>query len=159
MAIYKNNISNFNNKNHSQSSPTEVDDFLRQSDVSSKSEVDAFLNKVNALTQKVSSQKRGRLIFGMDATASRERSWDRACHLQSEMFTETLGLGGLEIQLAYYKGFGQFYSTRWISETEQLLQEMTDVRCAGGQEPRRRRHLLACVVSLFLHLFFLSFFR
>jgi hypothetical protein len=133
MSEKNNNISNFNNKNHSKSSPTEVEDFLKRSDVSSKSEVDAFLNKVNALTQKVSSQKRGRLIFGMDATASRERSWDKACHLQSEMFTETLGLGGLEIQLAYYKGFGQFYSTRWISETEQLLQEMSDVRCAGGQ--------------------------
>ncbi len=77
MSEKNNNISNFNNKNHSKSSPTEVEDFLKRSDVSSKSEVDAFLNKVNALTQKVSSQKRGRLIFGMDATASRERSWDK----------------------------------------------------------------------------------
>ena len=133
MSEKNNNISNYNKEKNSKSSQTEVDDFLRQSDVSSKNEVDAFLSKVNTLTQNTSSKNKGRLIFAMDATASRERSWDRACHLQSEMFRETLGLGGLEIQLAYYKGFGQFYSTRWISETELLLQEMTKVRCAGGQ--------------------------
>ena len=133
MSEKNNNISNYNKEKNSKSSQTEVDDFLRQSDVSSKNEVDAFLSKVNTLTQNTSSKNKGRLIFAMDATASRERSWDKACHLQSEMFTETLGLGGLEIQLAYYKGFGQFYSTRWISETELLLQEMTKVRCAGGQ--------------------------
>ena len=100
MSEKNNNISNYNKEKNSKSSQTEVDDFLRQSDVSSKNEVDAFLSKVNTLTQNTSSKNKGRLIFAMDATASRERSWDRACHLQSEMFTETLGLGGLEIQLA-----------------------------------------------------------
>src|SRR3546814_9870581 len=38
--------------------------------------------------------RRGRLIFAMDATASREPTWDRACRLQGEMFKETAALGG-----------------------------------------------------------------
>ncbi len=42
----------------------------------------------------------------VDATASREPTWDRACHIQGEMFRETSALGGLEIQLVFYRGFG-----------------------------------------------------
>ena len=49
----------------------------------------------------------GRLIFAMDATASREPTWDRACHIQGEMFETTAGLGGLAIQLVFYRGFGE----------------------------------------------------
>jgi len=37
---------------------------------------------------------RGRLIFALDATASREPTWDRACRIQGEMFEATAGLGG-----------------------------------------------------------------
>ena len=36
---------------------------------------------------------RGRLIFALDATASREPTWDRACRMQGEMFEATAGLG------------------------------------------------------------------
>ena len=111
---------------------------MRQSDVSSKSEVDAFLNKVNALTQKVSSQKRGRLIFGMDATASREPLWDRACHIQAQMFEATASMGGIEIQLAYYRGFGEFKAAPWATESDVLQKRMTSIRCAAGQTQIRR---------------------
>ena len=127
------NIRNHTRKDSPNSSHSEIDTFLKKSHVSSKSEVESFLNKVNSLTDPFPPENKGRLIFGMDATASRERSWDKACHLQSEMFTETLALGGLEVQLAYYRGFGQFHATRWISKTDQLLHEMTNVKCAGGQ--------------------------
>ena len=48
---------------------------------------------------------RARLIFAMDATASREPTWDRACQVQGQMFLETAALGGLEVQLVYYRGF------------------------------------------------------
>ncbi|HEV7994737.1 MAG TPA: VWA domain-containing protein, partial [Stellaceae bacterium] len=47
---------------------------------------------------------RGRLIFALDATASREPTWDRACRIQGEMFEATAALGGLEIQLVFYRG-------------------------------------------------------
>ena len=52
----------------------------------SKGEVDAFLSQVAAIPARGNTGGRGRLIFAMDATASREPSWDQASHLQAQMF-------------------------------------------------------------------------
>jgi hypothetical protein len=84
----------------------------------------------------------GRLIFGLDATASRERTWDHACHIQAEMFRETAALGGLSMQLAYYRGFGELYATPWTSDSKALTARMTGVSCLGGrtQIARLLRH-------------------
>jgi hypothetical protein len=99
---------------------------------SGQAEVDAFLEKVASTPAAKAPGTRGRLIFAMDATASREPSWDRACHIQSEMFLETEVLGGLDIQLCYYRGFREFHATQWISSSADLLAQMKEVRCAGG---------------------------
>lgn len=97
-----------------------------------KSDVDAFLAKVAATSVVKKPGSRGRLLFAMDATASRAPSWDRACHIQAEMFVATDGLGGLEVQLAYYRGFGEFRFTDWVTSGARLLDVMTGVRCLGG---------------------------
>jgi hypothetical protein len=47
-------------------------------------QIASFLEKAQAA--------RGRLIFALDATASRQPTWDHACRLQGEMFTEAAGL-------------------------------------------------------------------
>ncbi len=99
---------------------------------SSRSEVDDFLKKVAAAPAAVAPGERGRLIFAMDATASREPTWDRASHIQAEMFTETAALGGLEVQLAYYRGFGEFNASPWVSNSKELLRRMTGVFCLAG---------------------------
>lgn len=99
---------------------------------SKPSEVDAFLERVARTPVVKSPGVRGRLIFALDATASREPTWDRACHIQAEMFTETEALGGLDVQLAYYRGFGEFRATPWTKNAEDLLSVMTAVRCLGG---------------------------
>ena len=99
---------------------------------SGQAEIDAFLAKVAATPSTKASGTRGRLIFAMDATASREPSWDRACQIQSEMFLETEALGGLDIQLCYYRGFREFHATPWLGSSADLLAQMQDVRCAGG---------------------------
>lgn len=99
---------------------------------SSGSEVDAFLRKVAATPAVRPSGERGRLIFAMDATASREPTWDHACHIQGEMFQETAALGGLEVQLAYYRGFGEFQAGSWATSPAALLGIMTRVRCLAG---------------------------
>ncbi len=99
---------------------------------SSRSEVDAFLSKAAAVPARKADGQRGRLIFAMDATASREPSWDRACNLQGEMFRETAALGGLEIQLCWYRGFGEFHAERWTADTDTLLRHMSGVHCLGG---------------------------
>ncbi len=77
-------------------------------------------------------QRRGRLLFAMDATASREPSWDRACQIQGEMFHTTAALGGLDVQLCYYRGFHEFQASPWVADAGALAREMTRVRCAGG---------------------------
>jgi hypothetical protein len=96
------------------------------------SNVQAFLSKVAATPPSRRVGERGRLLFALDATASREPTWDRACHIQAEMFRETASLGGLEIQLAYYRGFEEFAATPWISNSADLIRRMTGVSCLGG---------------------------
>ena len=99
---------------------------------SSRSEIDAFLEKVRSTPVYRSDSARGRLVFAMDATASREHAWDRACHIQGEMFKETDSLGGLDIQLCYYRGFREFKASQWLSSSQDLLKHMTAVTCQGG---------------------------
>ena len=99
---------------------------------SNNTEIDAFLKKVRSTPVTKPARARGRLIFAMDATASREPSWDRACHIQGEMFKETATLGGLDIQLCHYRGFGEFKATQWLSSSDELLKSMTSVSCQGG---------------------------
>lgn len=107
--------------------------------------VQEFLQKLASAPAPAPSGSRGRLIFGMDATASREPTWDRACHIQAEMFRETAALGGLDIQLAYYRGFREFQATPWLSNSADLLRRMTAVRCLGGQTQIERllKHAVA----------------
>ena len=105
---------------------------------SSRSEVDAFLRKVASTSVVKSSTPLGRLIFALDATASRGPTWDRACHVQGEMFEETAGLGGLAIQLCYYRGFNEFTATDWLTNTADLQGRMAAVRCLGGHTQIRK---------------------
>ncbi|TDJ63554.1 MAG: VWA domain-containing protein [Proteobacteria bacterium] len=100
---------------------------------SSNAEVDSFLRKVAATPIAKSGADRGRLIFAMDATASREPTWDTACHTHGQMFQETANLGGLEIQLCYYRGFAEFNAGPWLVDPAALLKRMTLVSCLGGQ--------------------------
>ncbi|KPJ88898.1 MAG: hypothetical protein AMJ53_16265, partial [Gammaproteobacteria bacterium SG8_11] len=99
---------------------------------SSRAQIDAFLNKVAAIPVVKKAGERGRLVFALDATASREATWDQACHIQAEMFRETGALGGLDIQLVYYRGFEEFFASTWVSSSEALLKTMTAVSCLGG---------------------------
>lgn len=74
----------------------------------------------------------GRLLFAMDATASREPTWDTACHLQGQMFDAAENVGNLAVQLCYYRGFNEFCASGWCDNPKDLLSEMTGVRCLGG---------------------------
>lgn len=108
-------------------------------------EVAAFLRQVAATPARRPAGARGRLVFAMDATASREPTWDRASEIQAAMFTETRDLGGLEVQLVYYRGFREFEASAWCRDAKELLGRMTRVRCAGGitQIGRVLRHVIA----------------
>ncbi len=95
--------------------------------------VQEFLNKLAATSTAHAASTRGRLLFAMDATASREPSWDTACQIQGDMFAQTATLGGLDVQLAYYRGYKDFRATPWVSTSADLIPFMTRVRCLGGQ--------------------------
>ena len=64
---------------------------------------DRLSPRVAALLKKTKAA-RGRLIFALDATASREPTWDMAAQLQAAMFEEAAKIGGLDVQLVYYRG-------------------------------------------------------
>jgi len=99
---------------------------------STTTDVRGFLAKVEATKALRRRAARGRLLFALDATASREPTWDRACQLQAEMFSAAASLGGLEIQLCYYRGFHEFETSPWLGDSATLLARMTGITCAGG---------------------------
>ena len=107
---------------------------------SSAGEIDQFLQKSKAIARVVERQPR--LIFAIDATASRQPTWDSACHLQREMFKATSSIATLAVQLCYYRGFNEFFASRWLSDGERLGQLMGRVYCEGGhtQIARLLRH-------------------
>ena len=104
----------------------------RGSDVSRRDDIDAFLADVRSRPATLPAGERGRLLFAMDATMSRQPTWDRALHLQSEMFKETARIGGLDVQLVFFRGFGECRSSKWVSDPTALAALMTRVSCRGG---------------------------
>jgi len=103
---------------------------------SSDREVDAFLDRLAMTPAPIhggARGRRGRLIFALDATASRQPTWDQACHIQAEMFAAAAAVGGLDIQLVFFRGFGECKAGRWISEPGELIKRMTRVTCLGGR--------------------------
>ena len=74
---------------------------------------------------------KGRLIFALDATMSRQPTWDMACTLQADMFREAAS-GSLDIRLVYYRGFNECRATGWISDSAQLARLMGKIDCQGG---------------------------
>jgi hypothetical protein len=98
----------------------------------SRAEIDAFLSQVKALDPVVKFGKRGRLVFALDATMSRQPTWDTACRLQADMFREAAAVGGLDIQLVYYRGLAECKASPWIAEPERLGTLMSRIDCRGG---------------------------
>jgi hypothetical protein len=100
---------------------------------SSRAEIDRFLHQVKGLGPAAATPgSRGRLIFALDATMSRQPTWDSACKLQAEMFREAAAVGGLDIQLVYYRGLGECRASPWIAEGQRLGALMSRIDCRGG---------------------------
>ncbi len=100
----------------------------------SRSDVEAFLDTIQRSPSAVAaSGEPGRLLFALDATASRQPTWDRAAHIQAEMFQATSDIGGLAIQLCFYRGFGEFKVSPWLSDANRLVRMMTSVTCLAGR--------------------------
>ena len=98
----------------------------------SRADIDAFLSEVKRLTPATAGGQRGRLIFALDATMSRQPTWDTACRLQADMFREAASIGGLDVQLVYYRGLAECRASGWVSQAERLAGLMERIDCRGG---------------------------
>jgi hypothetical protein len=99
--------------------------------ISSRGDIEAFVRRARALGPRTDG-KRGRLIFALDATMSRQPTWDLACTLQAEMFQETAEIGGLDVQLVYYRGISECRASKWVSDPKRLAGLMEQIDCRGG---------------------------
>jgi hypothetical protein len=108
------------------------------SETSSRSEIDAFLDRVRSLAPSGGVGTRGRLVFALDATMSRQPTWDTACRLQGDMFREAAAIGGLDVQLLYYRGLAECRASRWVSDADRLADLMTRIDCRGGHTQIRK---------------------
>jgi hypothetical protein len=104
---------------------------------SSEADVTDFVRRVQALGPATASRG-GRLIFAMDATMSRQPTWDMALALQAEMFHAVTAIGGLGVQLVYFRGAGECRASKWVSDPQALAALMTRVACAGGYTQIRK---------------------
>lgn len=107
------------------------DKALRTAEASSSSgDIAAFVAQVKALG--TPSGERGRLLFALDATMSRQPTWDLACKLQSEMFEALPTDKSLQVQLLYFRGINECRSSRWVVDAAALAKLMTGIQCMGG---------------------------
>lgn len=94
--------------------------------------VSEFLDKLASVPAVKVSDLPARLVFAIDATASRGPTWERACRIQGQMFESASALGGIEIQLCYYQGADLFYAGSWCASTDHLRREMAAAYCEAG---------------------------
>jgi hypothetical protein len=99
---------------------------------SQRAEIDAFGQRARTLAPPTEAGQRGRLIFALDATMSRQPTWDTACTLQAEMFREAGSIGGLDVQLVYFRGLNECRASRWVSDGAGLGNLMARIACQGG---------------------------
>lgn len=99
---------------------------------SSAQDIQAFIGKVKNAPL-VTTADKGRLIFAMDATASREHCWDMASQKHAAMFTEADKINSLSVQLCYYRGMGDFVALPWTSGADEVKHALLSVRCLAGQ--------------------------
>jgi len=107
------------------------DGSLPEGRASSSEDIAAFVAKARAMSPHTAGG-RGRLVFALDATMSRQPTWDMACTLQADMFREAASVGSLDIRLVYYRGFDECRATGWISDSAQLARLMGKIDCQGG---------------------------
>ena len=89
-------------------------------------------------TSAPSQSTRGRLIFALDATMSRQPTWDLAQALQAKMFQVAASLGGLDVQLVYYRGLNECRASKFVSGGQGLAELMGRIGVRGGETQIRK---------------------
>ena len=94
--------------------------------------------RVAEFLARVKTAAPGRLAFVIDATASREHTWDNAVQLQAQMFEEAGKVGTLAVQLIYFRGLNELSVSPWVTDTRTLADMMCKVRCESGHTKYQR---------------------
>jgi hypothetical protein len=110
---------------------------------SASDDIAAFVAKAHAMSPHAAGA-RGRLVFALDATMSRQPTWDRATEIQADMFEVAQSVGGLGVQLVYFRGRGEFEVSEWTTTPSALANRMRDVRTRSGFTQLRRVLSHAC---------------
>lgn len=92
----------------------------------------AFLDEAAEVAAPADADDRPRIVFALDATMSRQPTWDRAAAWQAEMFQEAARIGGLDVQLVYFRGFGECRASKFVRDARTLQALMTKIDCRGG---------------------------
>ncbi len=98
-------------------------------------EIESFVERARGLAR---STPPARIIFALDATASREPTWKLACRVQSDMFGSAVAREDLAVQLVFYRGFDECRASKWVKDPDALVNLMMAVRCKAGQTQIRR---------------------
>lgn len=98
---------------------------------SSRREIDAFLGQARQVAPLASGAPR--LVFALDATMSRQPTWDLAAEVQAGMFDAAAAIGGLSVQLVYFRGFGECRASRWVADPRSLRDLMGRISCRTGE--------------------------
>ncbi len=108
-----------------------------------QTDIDAFVEAAKSPSTRPSA--RGKLIFALDATMSRQPTWDLAQSLQGKMFEAAAGFGGLDVQLVYFRGFGECRASRFVNGGAGLATLMSKIEVRGGhtQIGKVLRHIKA----------------
>lgn len=93
-------------------------------------EIDLFLQQAASIP--AVTGERGRLIFALDATMSRQPAWDLACALQSRMFETAAAFGGLDVQLVYFRGFSECKASPFAPAGGKLAEYMAKIAVRAG---------------------------
>lgn len=122
---------------------------IKRHDGADAGDVEAFLARVREMPVSASAGGRGRLVLAMDATMSRQHSWDMALAIQGDMFAQAGRVGGLDVQLVYFRGASECRASKWTPDTAVLARLMGGIRCMGGrtQIGRVLKHLKAEAVA------------
>jgi hypothetical protein len=118
-------------KSSDKASETGKEGALPEARPSASEDIAAFVARARAMSPHAAGA-RGRLIFALDATMSRQPTWDMACTLQADMFREAASLGSLDIRLVYYRGLNECRASSWISDSARLAKLMGKIDCRGG---------------------------
>ena len=90
----------------------------------------AKAKKVNEL-----SASRGRMIFALDATGSRQPTWNLAKSMQRDMLAEAAKIGTLDVALSYFRNSRHDHDMRFsdfTSDPNSLIELMNGIDCEFG---------------------------